>query len=274
RDQGSGVRDQGSGVRDQGSGVRDQGSGVRDQGSGVRDQGSGIRDQGSGIRDQGLGIRGQGSGIRDQGSGDVGRDCPPIAPQSVGANLQIDPQYPRKSEPIGCNPPEPVGAVGNPPESQIPNPDLNPGPCDDDFAPADAGAGGDYFSSLAKPDAPVAGGDYFSAMYSKAPPAGSGEPAHAQNPFGGASGSAQKPFSDFSGLVPVQGAVDAPVQPKKLFGGTPLPASVPKPAGSPAKKAAGDYADRSASGFSFEEALNPKDDLAQIMRDLGLLSED
>ncbi len=32
-----------------------------------------------------------------------------------------------------------------------------------------------------------------------------------------------------------------------------------------------DYADRSPSGFSFEEALNPKEDLADIMRDLGLL---
>ncbi|MDR2201652.1 MAG: hypothetical protein LBP26_02645 [Clostridiales bacterium] len=35
-----------------------------------------------------------------------------------------------------------------------------------------------------------------------------------------------------------------------------------------------EYADRSDSGFSFEEALNPKEDLAQIMRDLGLLLEE
>ena len=41
-----------------------------------------------------------------------------------------------------------------------------------------------------------------------------------------------------------------------------------------AQKAGAEYSDRSASGFSFEEALNPKDDLAQIMRDLGLLSDD
>lgn len=35
-----------------------------------------------------------------------------------------------------------------------------------------------------------------------------------------------------------------------------------------------DYTDRTPSGFSFEEALNPKDDLAQIMRDLGLLMDE
>lgn len=35
-----------------------------------------------------------------------------------------------------------------------------------------------------------------------------------------------------------------------------------------------DYADRSESGFSFEEALNPKEDLADIMKDLGLLMDD
>lgn len=33
----------------------------------------------------------------------------------------------------------------------------------------------------------------------------------------------------------------------------------------------GDYADRSDSGFSFEEALNPKEDLEDIMRGLGML---
>lgn len=38
-----------------------------------------------------------------------------------------------------------------------------------------------------------------------------------------------------------------------------------------AEATADDYADRSPSGFSFEEALNPKEDLADIMRDLGLL---
>lgn len=36
----------------------------------------------------------------------------------------------------------------------------------------------------------------------------------------------------------------------------------------------GDYSDRSALGFSFQEALNPKDDLEQIMKDLGLFSDD
>lgn len=35
-----------------------------------------------------------------------------------------------------------------------------------------------------------------------------------------------------------------------------------------------DYADRSESGFSFEEALHPKEDLADIMRDLGLLLDE
>ncbi len=30
----------------------------------------------------------------------------------------------------------------------------------------------------------------------------------------------------------------------------------------------------SASGFSFEEAWNPKDDLSEIMKDLGLLGGD
>lgn len=41
-----------------------------------------------------------------------------------------------------------------------------------------------------------------------------------------------------------------------------------------AKKETDDYADRSESGFSFEEALNPKEDLADIMKDLGLLMDD
>ncbi len=35
-----------------------------------------------------------------------------------------------------------------------------------------------------------------------------------------------------------------------------------------------DYADRSPSGFSFEEALHPQQDLKDIMRDLGLLMDD
>ena len=35
-----------------------------------------------------------------------------------------------------------------------------------------------------------------------------------------------------------------------------------------------EYGDRSESGFSLEEALNPKEDLEQIMRELGLLSDD
>lgn len=34
------------------------------------------------------------------------------------------------------------------------------------------------------------------------------------------------------------------------------------------------YADRSESGFSFEEALNPKEDLSEIMKELGLFSDD
>lgn len=33
------------------------------------------------------------------------------------------------------------------------------------------------------------------------------------------------------------------------------------------------YPDRSASGFSLQECLNPKEDLSQIMKDLGLLTE-
>ncbi|MCL2798419.1 MAG: P1 family peptidase [Firmicutes bacterium] len=52
-------------------------------------------------------LRGQGSGIREQGSGDVGRDCSPIAPQSVGAD---------------GNPPAPCETIANP-ESRTPNPD-------------------------------------------------------------------------------------------------------------------------------------------------------
>ncbi len=40
----------------------------------------------------------------------------------------------------------------------------------------------------------------------------------------------------------------------------------------PAKTLAEDSV--SASGFSFEEAWNPKDDLGQIMKDLGLISEE
>ena len=42
-------------------------------------------------------------------------------------------------------------------------------------------------------------------------------------------------------------------------------------ASAPAKK---DYADRSPSGFSFEEALNPTEDLESILKDLGLFSCD
>ena len=34
-----------------------------------------------------------------------------------------------------------------------------------------------------------------------------------------------------------------------------------------------EYADRSVSGFSFEEALNPTEDLVSILKDLGM-SED
>lgn len=48
------------------------------------------------------------------------------------------------------------------------------------------------------------------------------------------------------------------------------------PAGRAAKMSAPaeEYADRSESGFSFEEALHPTEDLADIMRDLGLFTED
>lgn len=35
-----------------------------------------------------------------------------------------------------------------------------------------------------------------------------------------------------------------------------------------------DYSDRSESGFSFEEALHPKEDLSAIMKELGLFTED
>ena len=35
-----------------------------------------------------------------------------------------------------------------------------------------------------------------------------------------------------------------------------------------------EYGDRSESGFSLEEALNPKEDLEQIMKELGLLADD
>ena len=35
-----------------------------------------------------------------------------------------------------------------------------------------------------------------------------------------------------------------------------------------------EYSDRSESGFSFEEALNPKEDLSEIMKELGLFSDD
>ncbi|MCI8612259.1 MAG: hypothetical protein HFE48_00970 [Clostridia bacterium] len=35
-----------------------------------------------------------------------------------------------------------------------------------------------------------------------------------------------------------------------------------------------EYTDRSPAGFSFEEALHPKDDLEDIMRDLGLIMDD
>lgn len=37
--------------------------------------------------------------------------------------------------------------------------------------------------------------------------------------------------------------------------------------------AQGDYADRSPSGFSFEEALNPTEDLESILKDLGLFGD-
>lgn len=39
-----------------------------------------------------------------------------------------------------------------------------------------------------------------------------------------------------------------------------------------ATKTENDYADRSPSGFSFEEALNPTEDLEDILKDLGLFS--
>lgn len=35
-----------------------------------------------------------------------------------------------------------------------------------------------------------------------------------------------------------------------------------------------DYADRSPAGFSFSEALHPKDDLKDIMKELGILMDD
>ncbi len=35
-----------------------------------------------------------------------------------------------------------------------------------------------------------------------------------------------------------------------------------------------DYSDRSAAGFSFEEALHPKDDLMDIMKELGVIMDD
>lgn len=41
-----------------------------------------------------------------------------------------------------------------------------------------------------------------------------------------------------------------------------------------AKNSVDEYSDRSQLGFSFQEALNPKEDLEQIMRDLGLFSEE
>ncbi len=37
---------------------------------------------------------------------------------------------------------------------------------------------------------------------------------------------------------------------------------------------ASDYADRSPAGFSFAEALHPKDDLKDIMRELGVIMDD
>ena len=40
------------------------------------------------------------------------------------------------------------------------------------------------------------------------------------------------------------------------------------------KKVDEDYADRSPAGFSFTEALHPKDDLKDIMRELGVLMDD
>ncbi len=47
----------------------------------------------------------------------------------------------------------------------------------------------------------------------------------------------------------------------------------PKPADKPANKTLAEDA-VSKSGFSFEEAWNPKDDLSEIMKDLGLLGGD
>ena len=35
-----------------------------------------------------------------------------------------------------------------------------------------------------------------------------------------------------------------------------------------------DYKDRSPAGFSFSEALHPKDDLKDIMRELGVIMDD
>ena len=50
------------------------------------------------------------------------------------------------------------------------------------------------------------------------------------------------------------------------------PKSAKKTEKAPAKTLAEDAV--SASGFSFEEAWNPTDDLGQIMKDLGLVSEE
>ena len=44
--------------------------------------------------------------------------------------------------------------------------------------------------------------------------------------------------------------------------------------GSPFSGVFDEYSDRSESGFSFEEALNPKEDLSEIMKELGLFSDD
>ena len=49
---------------------------------------------------------------------------------------------------------------------------------------------------------------------------------------------------------------------------TKRPAGQKKPAAQPAE-----YADRSESGFSFEEALHPTENLEDIMRDLGLFND-
>lgn len=53
----------------------------------------------------------------------------------------------------------------------------------------------------------------------------------------------------------------------------------PAPQEAPAAKrettaTAKDYSDRSASGFSFEEALNPTEDLESILKDLGVFSDE